>query len=53
MAKIKGTAKTEVFTHECGGKVKMVTRFINRKSRLLAVCGKCGAEARKVRELVA
>lgn len=41
----------EVFLHSCGGKIKMVDRFRNGKLRHLAVCQKCGAEARKVRDL--
>jgi len=53
MAKVGNKSKTQVFNHECGGKIKMITRVINHKLRHRAYCEKCGAEARKVRELVA
>ena len=48
-----GTKRTERFFCVCGGEIKMITLGKNGKMRHMARCTKCGAEKRKVRELVA
>jgi len=44
--------ETQKFFHkDCGGELKMIMFCKNGKNRFLAVCQKCGASSRKIKDL--
>ena len=46
------TGKTQKFFHKnCGGEIKMIMFGAKGKKKMMAVCQKCGAMARRINDL--